>query len=695
VRNLLAGVLGLALAGCTLLTSFDENKQTESSFERCRDRTDNDADGLVDCDDPDCAQFGICGELTLDSCADQQDNDDDGLVDCEDPGCAALSGVCEERTIQRCTDGKDNDGDSRVDCQDSDCLGLEVCRELSSAECSDGKDNDTDGLVDCNDFDCYQQPACCTITVPPFTGDTFSHDSACSIHGCTAEDPICCVAGYELCNPFDPDRWVVWGLPRPRQVGGFVTNEPCGCEASGIVSVESAPLASGSALSFVLSLSDNASSVCAGYTRATTFPDDQTQCSGAPQPRLLIGVCLEALEPGVSRLVALTDGKPQKTSTLSQPAPVTVTIDLSKKGTTVTAGPLVFQAPSPGDLSSALVLAHGRGTGGKMSALTVSGPGQQTKRCASPSTWYRHLARGEPVIRRSSSLLQASHPTVIYRPDTKDYFMLLSGITAVEDGFSGVYSATSTDGVLWSVSDAPVFPLSATDTTFGVAQSSPALLRIGSTLHVWYARQDVSGSYVQQGIAHATSLDGVVWKPDLGTVGQPYVLTPGQALTWDSLTVSSPSVAQAPDGSLLMWYTGTRADSSSAPAIGLATSKDGTTWLRPQPQPVLAGDPDGDDLALEDPSVIYDPASGLYRMWYTHRSFGKTPTIRYAVSTNGLAWSRWPTPVFTAGPLGVFDERGVTQPTLLLQGYRLKLWYTGSNSKGVPQIGYSENRGAR
>jgi len=683
------------LTGCTLLTTFDKSKQEEDTFQRCRDRTDNDADGLTDCDDPGCAQFGICSELTPDSCADSQDNDNDGLTDCEDPGCTSLPGVCVERTLQTCTDGKDNDNDGRIDCQDNDCHALDVCQELTSVDCTDGEDNDKDGLVDCNDFDCYQQLACCTIKVPPFTGDTFSHKSSCSIHTCVQSDPTCCDSGYQVCNPFDPDRWVVWGLPRPRQDNAFVTNEPCGCEASGIVSVERVPLATGAGITFNLSLEQTDSSVCGGYTVSNTFTDDLSQCSGAPQPRLLLGVCLAAMEQGAPRVAVLVDGQVQKHANLSREGPVGVAIDFRDDGAEVTAGPIVFRTPSPGTgLPDAMVLVYGQGNGGRLNGLKLAGTSSKD-RCRSPGTWYRHMGRGEPVVRRDEKLLEASHPTVVYLPETKTYLMLLSGTNGQEGGYGGIYSATSTDGTQWAVSQQPVFPASAVDKSFGASQSSPSLLFREGKFHVWYTREDQTGSYVQRGIAYATSADGETWKAEAGPGGQPYVFEPGPAMSWDSLEVSAPCVIGVSDGTLLMWYTGIAANSTSLPAIGVAASKDGTTWQRLQLVPVLVPDPDDADLALEDPAVLYDAATGLYRMWYTHRAFGMGPVIRHAVSANGLAWNRWPDPVLVPGNLGTFDERGVAEPTLLVDGYRLKLWYAGLNSSGAPQIGYAENRGQR
>ncbi|MCK6517316.1 hypothetical protein L6R46_19925 [Myxococcota bacterium] len=51
--------------------------------EDCADGLDNDGDGLLDCEDGDCALDSACVE----DCADEVDNDDDGLSDCYDDDC--------------------------------------------------------------------------------------------------------------------------------------------------------------------------------------------------------------------------------------------------------------------------------------------------------------------------------------------------------------------------------------------------------------------------------------------------------------------------------------------------------------------------------------------------------------------------------------------------------------------------------
>lgn len=129
-----------------------------AATELCSDNLDNDCDGLVDCQDPDCAPDSACIPCT--------DNDGDGYaieggscgpIDCNDNDLAVHPGA-----VEHCFDTIDNDCDGLIDCADGDCSGDSACNAVcvpeSSREkgkkCSDGLDNDCDGSIDSADPDC-------------------------------------------------------------------------------------------------------------------------------------------------------------------------------------------------------------------------------------------------------------------------------------------------------------------------------------------------------------------------------------------------------------------------------------------------------------------------------------------------------------------------------------------------------------
>ena len=85
-------------------------------------------------------------------CSDGSDNDADGLIDSDDPGCAGESDLSEKDPLLACDDGADNDGDGHADFPDDvGCQGPDWHTE--SPECSDGINNDPGqdpdpGLID-------------------------------------------------------------------------------------------------------------------------------------------------------------------------------------------------------------------------------------------------------------------------------------------------------------------------------------------------------------------------------------------------------------------------------------------------------------------------------------------------------------------------------------------------------------------
>jgi hypothetical protein len=117
------------------------------------------------------------GDTCAQLCSDEIDNDADGAVDCDDPDCSA---VCVSGTLygvpiaENCSDGEDDDGDGDVDCDDSDCADDATCSGGGGAggsgagpvysapleDCTNGVDDDGDGLVDCGDPDCDTDAAC-------------------------------------------------------------------------------------------------------------------------------------------------------------------------------------------------------------------------------------------------------------------------------------------------------------------------------------------------------------------------------------------------------------------------------------------------------------------------------------------------------------------------------------------------------
>lgn len=108
------------------LLFFFVSVRAVAQLENCYNGIDDDGDGLVDCQDGDCAPLPFCrvegddGSGNLINCGDGIDNDNDGLTDCQEPACAANTTICPVETD--CGNGIDDDGDGFFDYYDGDCL---------------------------------------------------------------------------------------------------------------------------------------------------------------------------------------------------------------------------------------------------------------------------------------------------------------------------------------------------------------------------------------------------------------------------------------------------------------------------------------------------------------------------------------------------------------------------------------------
>ena len=175
----------------------------------CTDGTDNDGDGLVDCDDQDCQSNPDCQlpEIETD-CKDKVDNDGDSFVDCVDSDCSADPFCLPE---EDCSDFIDNDEDGLVDCDDTDCETDPSCQLVEVEDCTDGVDNDGDGFIDCADPDCATDYYCspqedCPQFIPPNNHNVLEDEDNCrSLHAPGLAEPLrngCTVChGGELTGP--------------------------------------------------------------------------------------------------------------------------------------------------------------------------------------------------------------------------------------------------------------------------------------------------------------------------------------------------------------------------------------------------------------------------------------------------------------------------------------------------------------
>ncbi|WP_322495186.1 hypothetical protein, partial [Chloroflexus sp.] len=227
----------------------------------------------------------------------------------------------------------------------------------------------------------------------------------------------------------------------------------------------------------------------------------------------------------------------------------------------------------------------------------------------------------------------------------------------------------------------------------------------GLCYRMWYSGFDAFGV---RRIGLALSPNGVTWSRVVGPGPSGSVLGPGPAGNFDSANTSFPSVIRTNTG-YLMWYTG---GNGSTFAIGLASSTDGVNWTRiPGP---LTGNavlrPAGiagafDQSIIAASRVIRDAASTLapceggrtsglcYRMWYQGIDSSNRFFIGYALSPDGLNWTRVPGPgtngsVIGQGPTGTFDAQNSAIAAVVKDGLRYRMWYSAQDSSGAHRIGH-------
>lgn len=169
-----------------------------------------------------------------------------------------------------------------------------------------------------------------------------------------------------------------------------------------------------------------------------------------------------------------------------------------------------------------------------------------------------------------------------------------------------------------------------------------------------------------------------------------YVLNIGTAGSWDDVYVISPTVLYA-NGIYHMWYTGYDGGNWR---IGYATSSDGITWKKYNCNggPVLNLGVGGawDDAHVHSPTVLFDGAK--FHMWYSGHD-GARYRIGYATSTDGIVWTKYNTnggPVLDIGAAGTWDDYHVLEPEVLPTATGFEMWYTG-NDGGNERIGYADS----
>lgn len=203
-----------------------------------------------------------------------------------------------------------------------------------------------------------------------------------------------------------------------------------------------------------------------------------------------------------------------------------------------------------------------------------------------------------------------------------------------------------------------------------------SLLHLDGMYRMWFSWRP-RGS-----IAVVESQDGVHWSEPQIALG------PDPNSNWEKI-VNRPSVIRLADGYHL-WYTGQVEDRS---AIGYAFSPDGFSFQRQRARPVLMAEHPWEDVAVMCPHVVYDQASGLFRMWYSGGEQYEPNAIGYATSLDGLAWVRHErNPIFQPEPSNYWEQQRVTACQVIPTGNWHLMFYIGFSNVHTAQIGLARSK---
>ena len=93
------------------------------------------------------------------------------------------------------------------------------------------------------------------------------------------------------------------------------------------------------------------------------------------------------------------------------------------------------------------------------------------------------------------------------------------------------------------------------------------------------------------------------------------------------------------------------------------------------------------------PDVLYDPATGHYRMWYSAGSHIEPNAIGHAWSADGLHWTRTPSnPIFTPDARHTWEQNRVTACHVVRDGGWYTMFYIGFQNQNVARIGLARSR---
>ena len=126
---------------------------------------------------------------------------------------------------------------------------------------------------------------------------------------------------------------------------------------------------------------------------------------------------------------------------------------------------------------------------------------------------------------------------------------------------------------------------------------------------------------------------------------------------------------------------------TSLPLISEVNGQSAATCTKYPGNPVLvSGSGDSwDNTGVADQFVMLNGSN--FVMFYTGTYNNVTTEIGFATSTDGVSWTKYPAPVLEVGPQGSWDSSSVYYPSVIWNGTEYLMYYTGFNLSTPASIG--------
>lgn len=167
---------------------------------------------------------------------------------------------------------------------------------------------------------------------------------------------------------------------------------------------------------------------------------------------------------------------------------------------------------------------------------------------------------------------------------------------------------------------------------------------------------------------------------------QPLINT-GKSGEWDSIDVLNPSVIKF-NNTYVNYYSGYDGQTWKT---GIATSKDGVSWIKLPNNPVLFpnnADWDTKYISANGSAIVFNN-----KIFYAYHGVDSDNTTRVGMATSNNISSliKESKPVLSPGPSGSWDSAAVADPYLFLQDGILFMYYLGQDKFGIQRLGIAKS----